>query len=758
MAQTLINNALAQTTLSLVQVDKTLCSHGDLILTHWTKRSKDKRRSLLSSANDLPSWLRIEDLIEDRTKLISLLHVRTAPSFSAQDWITFDVIQSGASFDPKKEASPYSSKYVEICGAYFGRLVDFELDAAQNRTILHFPLALYILRTQTKLAEALLTVVNAIVAEAAPSGNTKWLALVNGVGVQLDSYQDAGFTPPVNGLDTDTLLQTCLDRRNQMTDEVELLQTDPEYTRDYILALKADIRWDANVSAELKWEHVAGRFATEAIAELNVWHDIVLTCEELRASCQYYENATTFLPYQNLHPDAFFVLTELRQLLYDSQRFRWEDLYTAISHMHAMKDLYRMCSAGGKLVPCRRVVPPGGPPTPSDRIHKALCDLATAMNMRHGSKLSRFNTLAKQLSAVQFDERAHKCLSTLIQLEALRLSVDWCQKNPRRQSAGMEAHKSFVESEKASEHFFVEKRHAEIDPARKESYEILTTGQPHPKWKPLGPLLRAICEHPVPKGHRDGSVWLAKATEARHHLTTFWQTFRKTTLEDRKRQNPTDQRYPALVHDLFSFDVSPNYLASLAAERSQIEAEDEQNVAASKQANATKAAGSQQLTWVKDDTPKEPVKEKPTKPTKPKASRLTSEQELELLQVGLEDVQVAEAEARPAEPEKLHILVKHESLTVFNKMFTSAGSTSVRWINLVQALTDAGMTATQRPGSGVKFTYGLRSVTFDKPHPEPVVGAVLLRRGIGRRLTKWFGWDGETFVLREKELEIDEAG
>jgi hypothetical protein len=132
MAQTLINNALAQTTLSLVQVDKTLCSHGDLILTHWTKRSKDKRRSLLSSVNDLPSWLRIEDLIEDRTKLISLLHVRTAPSFSAQDWITFDVIQSGASFDPKKEASPYGSKYVEICGAYFGRLVDFELDAAQN--------------------------------------------------------------------------------------------------------------------------------------------------------------------------------------------------------------------------------------------------------------------------------------------------------------------------------------------------------------------------------------------------------------------------------------------------------------------------------------------------------------------------------------------------------------------------------------------------------------------------------------------------
>ena len=107
----------------------------------------------------------------------------------------------------------------------------------------------------------------------------------------------------------------------------------------------------------------------------------------------------------------------------------------------------------------------------------------------------------------------------------------------------------------------------------------------------------------------------------------------------------------------------------------------------------------------------------------------------------------------PTEPEKVHIAVKQDTLSVFTKMFSSAGSTSsVRWINLVQALADAGMTVAQKPGSGVKFTYGDRSVTFDKPHPEPVVSAVLLRRSFGRRLKKWFGWDGETFVLREREM------
>jgi hypothetical protein len=80
--------------------------------------------------------------------------------------------------------------------------------------------------------------------------------------------------------------------------------------------------------------------------------------------------------------EVFLVLTELRKLLYDYQRLQWEELYTAITQMHAMKDLYRMCSAGGRLVPVRRIVPPGAAETPSDRVHKAFSDLATAMNVR----------------------------------------------------------------------------------------------------------------------------------------------------------------------------------------------------------------------------------------------------------------------------------------------------------------------------------------------------------------------------------------
>lgn len=434
MAQTQVNNALDQTNLSLGQVANTISTHGNLILSRWSKRSKDKRREVLSNANNiLPSWLQTVDLIEDHLKLISLLHVRT--TFSSKHWTTFDAIESGTSFGQENGPSSHSSDYVLICGANFGRVVGFELGAAQNRTMLPLPRALYVFRKQNELADALLTIVNTIVAGAAQSGNEKWLALVStglyGTGGRIDSYQDAAFVPQVNGLNTEALLQASLDKRDQMADEVELLQTDPEYTSDHVLALKADIRWDANVSSDLKWEHVAGRFATEAIAELNVWHDIALTCEELRDACQLHKNVTTLLPGEVLLPDYVFpILAELRQLLYGSQRFQCEELYTAITQMHAAKDLYRLCSAGGKLVPRRRIIPPGAPSTPSDRIHKAFCDLATGMNARYTSKTPQYNELLKQLSAVQFDQRADKCLSTLIQLDTLQLCVDWCQTPP----------------------------------------------------------------------------------------------------------------------------------------------------------------------------------------------------------------------------------------------------------------------------------------------------------------------------------------
>ena len=76
---------------------------------------------------------------------------------------------------------------------------------------------------------------------------------------------------------------------------------------------------------------------------------------------------------------------------------------------------------------------------------------------------------------------------------------------------------------------------------------------------------------------------------ARQHLTELWQTSRDIMLADRKRQEPTDQRYPALVREFFSYDVAPEHLAGVEAEHTEIEAEEQSlrdAAAASKQSKS----------------------------------------------------------------------------------------------------------------------------------------------------------------------------
>lgn len=381
---------------------------------------------------------------------------------------------------------------------------------------------------------------------------------LHGGATRLDSYQDAGFASPVNGLDTDALLKTSHNGRNQMVDEFELLQTDPEYTRDFVLALKADLRWDDSVSSSLKWEHVAGKFAIDAIGKLNMWHDLFSTCTELRTACQEHECATILRPGAPVSAEVCHTLAKLRQLFYAYQKAQMENLYTAILQMNAMKDVYCMRSEGGILIPCQRGVHLGNPRKPSDRIHLAFRDLVTAMSDRHGSKLSKFYALADQLSTVQSDERAHGCLSTLIQLDDLQLSVDWSQTIPRSPSEGSESHELFARSE-PKPNFFVNPH----DSSFQGVHDAITCCVPLPRSaKPLGPLLRAMCDHPWPKGHR-GSLRLAKAKEAGRHATKFWEALRGIACAESKIQRPREHDFPARLQDFFSFDVSPDHLAAM---------------------------------------------------------------------------------------------------------------------------------------------------------------------------------------------------
>lgn len=72
----------------------------------------------------------------------------------------------------------------------------------------------------------------------------------------------------------------------------------------------------------------------------------------------------------------------------------------------------------------------------------------------------------------------------------------------------------------------------------------------------------------------------------------------------------------------------------------------------------------------------------------------------------------------------------------------------VGWATFVRTMADVGFVARDAGGSAVSLeNNGKGKIIFHKPHPDTDIDAHLLRI-IAWRMTKWFGWSRESFVLR----------
>lgn len=198
-----------------------------------------------------------------------------------------------------------------------------------------------------------------------------------------------------------------------------------------------------------------------------------------------------------------------------------------------------------------------------------------------------------------------------------------------------------------------------------------------------------------------------------------------------------------------SFDISQEYLVSVAAESQQIQVAEEN--ARRLKIEQEQGTGFVQQAWDHKISTDGAVRKNLTK--KSNAAHVASSdagmEELRKLTLNDDGLSKDDA-ANVALTTVRHIAVKQDSFSVMLKMFSTAdGSSGVRWTILLQVLTDAGLTITPGAGLAMSFANEHGTISIHKPHPEPVVDAIRLR-GIGRRLNKWFGWTSETFVLREK--------
>lgn len=124
-------------------------------------------------------------------------------------------------------------------------------------------------------------------------------------------------------------------------------------------------------------------------------------------------------------------------------------------------------------------------------------------------------------------------------------------------------------------------------------------------------------------------------------------------------------------------------------------------------------------------------------------------------------IDIAEALVQPATegssktaPAPTLIHVDAKSLKVFKTIFFVPSTTSqpgeVAWVNFLHAMRHIGFGLEKLGGSAWHFRpsidYERRSICFHEPHPQAKLPYWMARR-VGRRLSRTYGWDHETFVL-----------
>lgn len=733
--------------------------HGDTVIRRWSKKTKDKRGATLSTAaafcfGEWPpvpepifktydtawhpescrdsrypyaTWIRGKDFAEDRMRLLRLLHLRT--EYSLQRWAMYDTIESDTVF-AEALGVPYSPHCVKMFGEDYGRLVDFDDTMVHTCAYMSFPRALVTMRAQHGISEALCRVVDQIVnvEDTPPSGNSKWTDLMlnfdtKGNEARWSFYEHPALVPP-HGFDTKVLLDKATNKFNELVDDMELLQTDPEYMLSHVLTVKASIRLKDPVPTMQKWNLVATEFMCNRISKLMQWARVVNGCRIVHQAFE--KNRDSISPGITLSSDvghAMWMFSAYVDEATESQNVHFQG---AVHKMTALKDCFTIVRDGDRYK--SDLLRGLDSSKDSDRIFNSALMVQRAITGRslRGAR-EGIQLLLRKLQSIKYEQAVAEEISSIALIDEMRLAQIWSQLGP------------FEEPPEGANRFEGARATDGLRPTRARSRLIE---------KRLGSLLRDFCEAAWPKDHKSPS-WLDKITESRRCLSAYWQAAREDWKRTHEIEGLLHPEMEPLIHSM-SFDVSPEYLEQVRKEREQGEEQIRHMQAAqNRQSSASQVV---QTTWGSSDSSTSGSESAPSKRTKVKTTG-SSMSDLSVLALSISDSD----ETQKSDDHKpiAAIAVRQDSLSVFRKMFASStGSTpgSVKWTKLVQALTDAGLVATQAPGSAVTFaSHDGGAINFHKPH-EPLVDALILRT-MGKRLRKHFGWEGYSFVLRSKDGE-----
>ena len=677
------------------------------------------------------SWF--EQLTKDHTRLLALLHVRS--EYEQQQWAAFDTrsARKGYTLGSGPAYLIFNANAVIMQGEEYGKVKKLDVNAARSFEEVGYPRAWLTIAMQHLIALWLVAVVDELIVGAPPSGNMNWKAMVAGslqgarIHCSWSSYEHQEFAPP-SAFDPEIILRKARGQLNMLFDELEILQTSPEAMRQYVMEEKANTAFKEPKSKEEVWQHVSQTLVWSWTNEIERWQHLVAECEHLKTTIA--KSGIVQVAGAHLPKDVDTAMRRFGQVMQEALQEATAKWMTQIRTVDIKSEHIKH--------PTRLRKKPVGAwnldlNRHSDRI-LSFCFELSAKNHPFGYSW-RVGKLKEQLEGTTYSTGFANWMTGIDLMDELH--VLWSFRQTIDQGDPRECDVANLQSTSGN----TSARTPIIPRMFIELYSTTSSDLECTR------LLRRSCDVPLPRGCKD-KKWLEKMIESRQSLTELWTCIRKAWNERQLNMKRSDEHRGKLLSQM-SFDLSHDYVMKVAAERRQLQVEDE--FEQSLRTNQKQGSEYVQQAWDNKNSTDGAVRKTLTK----KSNAVHNDEvHRELGDLTLEDERPAndDGKADYALATVQRIAVKQDTLSVMSKIFsTSDGLSGVRWNVLSQALADAGLAVTPGAGSAMSFANEHGTISIHKPHDRDgsVANAVRLR-GIGRRLGKWFGWSSETFALREK--------
>ncbi|KAH6952089.1 hypothetical protein DER45DRAFT_636384, partial [Fusarium avenaceum] len=762
-AQIVITEALNEIDQQQASLRNRIDTFGDLLLSRWRKYSQTKRQGLLEEAVPhlesekwlLPRfsyshervqvhartatrrkqlmlpWLNVNALKSNPTVLFTLLQYR---AFNPpQRWATFDSRQltfgwAGAQFDVD-----FSAKCVVMYGDRYGSLVDWEEEAAHRGDIMGFPRAQLVLEAQAYLLTVLYNITESLLSgvdPAQPPRAEKWRDLVSREAFHEIStvefwspYTNQAFSPPPS-FDVNYLLTLARTRLNETGDHLWFLQTDIAYTRRYMKLLFAT-EYSKKASEDQRAVIVVKRIHGEVLSH-HWWKWVEMECKHVKEEHDKFHNEIH--PGTALSPSYDKALGALERLLFNQVQYRAKRLEKLVTFLPSFQKYWSFTPNSKSLYATavlERKVPNNTKESlTDDPLDWCLMQLQlkpTDQNLFDHAML--FAMLQDLLTSHPFekkrlDETTYQALSDLSTCHEMLLAVRLHRpKNAARTFADVRATENREPwNPRPADRYPHEMNHL---------HEIGTS------------LVRDFYFAKLPTGPKNAD-WITRSQDLRAALEKFWTSIRELVRKELHSSSFSPERIDELVK-VISAQSTAEYL--------QQEKKAEDGIVANMHQQKEPSTLTSLFRDVDIGTASSIISRR--EKTKTRGVQGTSAaRDTE----NLDDAPHVGSE--PEETTDTVIEVTKQSLTVFQLIYPNKDEVvkDILWDRFVHAMVDAGFIARNNSGSAVAFTQSSGEggkIVFHKPHPVDKIDPVMLRI-MAKRMTKWFGWRRELFVLRNE--------